>query len=197
MYSGDAPPSFSSGGLKHFDQDQFPVDAQPQPYGVHNDQSWQNQPPSQGSMGHGQGNSVNQFQDGSIYRGLGQPDPFVVVDSEKGPSFTALGHGQGISYNQDGMSNRDQYGVSGQPLSVGAMVKGGFSNPSGGGGDHYGGDSAPGLSDVARRDKSQTGGSSVDIQGSSDPLEFVGMSLVGKNFKKYYPDAYYKEKDDY
>ncbi|KAL4572464.1 hypothetical protein LXL04_019241 [Taraxacum kok-saghyz] len=193
MYSGNAPPSFSS-GVKPFVQEQYPVDVQA--YGVHNDQPWLNQPPSQGSLGHGQGNSANQFPDGIAHRGFGQPDPFVVIDSEKGPSFTALGHGQGMSNNHDGMSNRgDQYG--GQPLSVGALVRDGFSNPSGGGGDHYAGETPPGLSDVARRDASQTGDSSTDIQSSDDPLEFIGMSLVGKNFKKFYPNAYYKEKDEY
>ncbi|KAI3514877.1 hypothetical protein L1887_13624 [Cichorium endivia] len=192
MYSGNGPPSFSSAAAKPFDQEQFQVD--PQPFGVYNDQPWLNQPPSQGSLGHGQGNSGNQYlPDGTVYRGFGQPDG--IDDGEKGPSFTALGHGQGISHNYDGISNRE-YGVGGQPLSVGAMVRDGFSNPSGGG-NHYGGDAPPELSDVARRERSQTGESLTDIQTSADPQDYVGMSLVGKNFKKYYPNAYYKEKDGY
>ncbi|KAI3781510.1 hypothetical protein L2E82_11527 [Cichorium intybus] len=192
MDFGDAPPSFSSGMINHFDQEQFQDD--PQAFGTPNDQPSFTQPPSQSSIGHGQGNSLNQFPDEIVNRGLGQPDE--TDGREEAPSFTALGRGQGISNNQDWNSNRE-YRDGVQPLSRSALVRDGHSNPSGGG-SFDAGDASPGISDVDRRGTSETGprGSSTDTQSSADEQEMAGMSLVGRNFQKYYPNAYYKEKDE-
>ncbi|GKA55889.1 hypothetical protein Tco_0754961, partial [Tanacetum coccineum] len=60
--------------------------------------------------------------------------------------------------------------------------------------EHHGSRTAPNLSDANRREASHTGDSSMVIKGS-DAQDYVGMSLVGKNFQRFYPNAYYKEKD--
>lgn len=148
-------------------------------------------------MGHGQGNSQNEIlPDGVAYRGIGQTAGNF--DGDKAPSFTALGHGQGNSHNQDGTFNRgvgytDGYSDVGQAPSVGNVRHVGDSQTSGGGGgDPLSGGKAPSISDFGRRENSQNGVSSIDDHAAS--LEaLVGMSLVGKNFKKFYPTAYYKE----
>lgn len=147
-------------------------------------------PPSYSGVVHGQGTSHNQLHDTTTkYRQLADQTA-ENVEEKKAPSFTALVHGQGNSYTHDENAIR---GGDGQAPSVGAMGRGTVSQPSGG--DPYSGDqAAPSREALNKRDSSQTGGSSVVFEGA-DVQEFVGMSLVGKNFRKFYPNAYYKEKD--
>ncbi|KAI3784502.1 hypothetical protein L1987_43601 [Smallanthus sonchifolius] len=187
MYSGDSPPSFSSPGTSDPNiQEQFQAAGY-----AYNQVS---QAPSYGALGHDQGDSRNNFQGGTAYRGL---DPNSgMVDNTKGPSFTDLGHGHGNSYNQDPNSNRDVGGNSyGQGPSMGAMARGGLSRTSEVVDTYNTDDKAPDRSDVNRRDASQNAISS-DALDDPDAQEFVGISLVGPNFKRLYPNAYYKEKDD-
>lgn len=55
-------------------------------------------------------------------------------------------------------------------------------------------DPAPTLSGAAHREGSTNG--TIDDSGSINPLDYVGISLVGKRFKMVNPEAYYVEKDD-
>lgn len=185
MSSGNLPPSFSSPGDARALGGQYN-----ETWPTHEIQADGNvyaPPPSHGSMSHHQGQSYNQFQD----RGLGQIP--MIVDKTKAPSFTEFSPGHGSSHNHDGNISRESGNSSdGQPLSIGAMAKGSVSQNSGGM-DHYGDEKAPNLSDVNRRGSSQTAPDTVFED--ADAQEFVGMSLVGKNFRKFYPNAYYKEKD--
>ncbi|KAI3725812.1 hypothetical protein L1987_65607 [Smallanthus sonchifolius] len=190
--SSDSPPSFPSLGASDPDiQKQFQAAGD-----AYNETSL---PPSYGVLGHDQGDSQNNFQTGTIYRSL---DPTSgMVDNTKGPSFTAFGHGHETSYNQDLNSNRDvggnSYGYSGggQGPSMGAMARGGLSRTSEVVDTYNTDDQAPDRSAVNPRDASQTATSS-DVLDDPDAQEFVGISLVGPNFKRLYPNAYYKEKDD-
>ncbi|PWA85398.1 hypothetical protein CTI12_AA149570 [Artemisia annua] len=176
MSSGNGPPSFSNGtNISSY------VDST-------NDAQVNNkQPPSySNAMGHG-GNSLNQFQNESAYRELGQ------TDTSKPPTFTALERERN-SHAHGGNLKHELGNVGGQGPSLGsAVARGNYSDPSGGV-EHYDGAQAPNLSDANRRDASHTGDSSMVIEGS-DAQEYVGMSLVGKNFRRFYPNAYYKGKD--
>ncbi|KAI3776822.1 hypothetical protein L1987_46612 [Smallanthus sonchifolius] len=163
MYSDNAPPSFAPAVMNGFDQEHLRIPATGDVY---------SQPPSQGNMGHGHGNSHNQFQGVSSYRGLFQFQTAVIVDNNKAPSLTDMGHAQGNSYNQDlnihrelgGSSNVS--GTAGRPLSVGDLVNARASQTSGGVDLYKDGKAAPGLSDVDPRGSSETGPkSSVVLDG--------------------------------
>ncbi|KAI3669143.1 hypothetical protein L6452_40367 [Arctium lappa] len=188
MFSSNEPPSFSSAGIHSGDHD---GSAQT----IQSTGDMFGQLPSYGALGHGQGNEL--LPDTIAYRGIGQG----TVDGDKPPSFTALGHGQGNSHNHDGTFDRGvahAYGYSdgGQAPSVGNVCHVCDSQTSGGrGGDPFSDGKAPSISDFGRRENSRNRVSSIDDQAAS--LEaWVGMSLVGKNFKMFYPMAYYKEKDE-
>ncbi|KAL8199525.1 hypothetical protein R6Q57_013093 [Mikania cordata] len=163
--------------------------------------SFYNQPPSQGNMGPAQGNSRNQFQETTANRGLDQTR--VTVDETKAPSFTDMGHGQGKSYNYQhtGISRglvgggSIVTGTGGGPLSVGDMVKGRVSETIDRVGS-YPEERAPSHSDMGQRGRSDTGSSPGVVFDGLDPQELVGISLVGKNFRKFYPNAFFKEEDD-
>ncbi|KAI3725813.1 hypothetical protein L1987_65608 [Smallanthus sonchifolius] len=175
-----------------------------------------NQPPSYGAMVHGQGDSYNKLHDQITYSevdptdstnapsfpalGHGQGDSYGInsngldpTESTKAPSFLALGHGQGNSYNQGGEVNGD---TDDKAPSIGtAMAKGGVSQTSVVLDSDHTDVEAPDLSDVKRPDMSQTGTSSVVFDGL-DENEVEGNSVVRKNFRRLYPNAYYKGKDD-
>ncbi|GJY16632.1 hypothetical protein Tco_0387054 [Tanacetum coccineum] len=121
------------------------------------------------------------------------------------PSFSSNGNGMNNSGYVD--ATDDAQGDNSQPPSYNsAMGRERNSlnqfhyetliimvHPSGGV-EHYGGVPAPNLSGANRREASHTGDSSMVIEGS-DAQDYVGMSLVGKNFRRFYPNAYYKGKD--
>ncbi|KAJ0457171.1 hypothetical protein HanIR_Chr15g0770741 [Helianthus annuus] len=199
MYSNNAPQSFAPGGLTGFDQDNHQPTSQIQATG-----DVYSQAPSQGDMGHGPGNSNNQFQGLTGYRGTSQSQPTMIVGDTKAPGFSDLGPDQGSSYNHDPNISRgsggNSYGQSGTGLapSLGDIRGGSASQTSDG---HVGGYSkdgkAPGISDVDRRGSSETGASEAPkMDVPPDAQEFVGISLVGKNFRKFYPNAYYREQDE-
>ncbi|GJX03455.1 hypothetical protein Tco_0189371 [Tanacetum coccineum] len=184
MYASNGPPSLSSTGMNSFTNEGTDM------MEASNDHVYV-QPPSYSGVGRGQGTSHNQFHDTAMHRELAQTDENV--EEEKAPSFTAFGHGQGNSYTHEGNAIRE--GGDGQAPSVGAMARGNVSQPSGGVDPYTGDQAAPSRDALNKRESSQTAeGSSVVFEGA-DVQEFVGMSLVGKNFRKFYPNAYYKEKD--
>ncbi|KAI3784503.1 hypothetical protein L1987_43602 [Smallanthus sonchifolius] len=202
MYSSNTQPSFSSSGTNGNIM-QAAEDAG-------------DQPPSYGAMGHGQADSYNKLHDQITYSevdptdstnapsfpalGHGQGDSYGInslgidaTESTKAPSFPALGHGHGNSYNQDGVV----YGDNDEKApSIGtAMAKGGVSQTSEVLEPDHTDVEAPNLSDVKRPETSQTGTSSVVFDGP-DENEVEGNSVVRKNFRRLYPNAYYKGKDD-
>ncbi|KAI3669083.1 hypothetical protein L6452_40306 [Arctium lappa] len=90
-------------------------------------------------------------------------------------------------------STHDYYEYGGQPPSVGDMRPLVISQPSGSRDLMSVDGQPPSLNDVGGRGESQNGGSFTGGGNQMfDPQAFVGMSLVGKNFKKMYPMAYEK-----
>lgn len=180
MSSGYGPPSFSqSNGSNNSSYVYYTDDPQ-----GHN-----NQPPSYSGATGREGNSLNQFQNVRTNRDLGQTD----TTNTKPPSFTALERERN-SLAHGGNLKHESGNVVGQGPSIGsAVARGNYSNPSGGV-EQYDGAPAPNISDANRRDASHTGDLSMVIEGS-DAQDYVGMSLVGKNFRRFYPNAYYKGKD--
>ncbi|KAI3761855.1 hypothetical protein L1987_52277 [Smallanthus sonchifolius] len=194
MYSNNAPPSFAPSAMNPFDQQHLQIPATVDIY---------SQPPSQGDMGHGQANSHNQFQGVSSYRGFGQSQTTVIVDNNKAPSLTDMVHAQGNSYNQDlnihrelGSSSSNVSGTAGRPLSVGDMVNPRASQTSGGVDVYKDSKAAPGLSGVDPRGSSETGPKSSVVVDGPEAHELARMSLVGKNFRKLYLNAYYKDDEN-
>ncbi|KAK1432568.1 hypothetical protein QVD17_09465 [Tagetes erecta] len=188
MYTDETPPSFSSAGpigINIPDQIQYTTSD------VHN------QPPSYDAMGHDhQLDSYTKYQTSVTYRAL---DQTTTLPLDNAPSFTALqdqGHGHSYTTIQDHSDVNREVGGD-RPVSIGAMGKGEVSNVSGDVGGYDIGGKGPGLSDVNRREASQAGGASGGVVVDDvDVKELVGISLVGKNFRRLYPNAYYKEKDE-
>ncbi|GKF02133.1 hypothetical protein Tco_0029056 [Tanacetum coccineum] len=179
MSSGNGPPSFSSNG-NGMNNSGY-VDATDDAQGDNS------QPPSYNSAMGRERNSLNQFHYVSANRDLDQ------TDTSKAPSFTAFERERN-SHTHGGNLNHEFGNVGGQGASIGsAAARENHSHPSGGV-EHYGGVPAPNLSGANRREASHTGDSSMVIEGS-DAQDYVGMSLVGKNFRRFYPNAYYKGKD--
>nr|GEZ97414.1 hypothetical protein [Tanacetum cinerariifolium] len=131
---------------------------------THDAQVYNNQLPSYNSDMGREGNSLNQFQNVSACRDLGQ------TDTPKNQSLIAL----------ERERNSHAYGRI-TPILLGGV-------------EHHGSSTTPNLSDANRREASHTGDSSMVIEGS-DVQDYLGMSLVRKNFRRFYPNAYYKEKD--
>ncbi|PWA88540.1 hypothetical protein CTI12_AA113410 [Artemisia annua] len=182
MFASNEPPSLSSNGMNSYNEDTTMMEA--------SDGHVHIAAPSYSGVVHGQGTSHKELHDTTTYRQLADQTA-KNVEEKKAPSFTALVHGQGNSYTHDENASR---GGDGQAPSLGAMTRGTVSHPSGGGDPYSGDQKAPSRGALNKRESSQTGGSSVVFEGA-DVQEFVGMSLVGKNFRKFYPNAYYKEKD--
>ncbi|KAK9072511.1 hypothetical protein SSX86_008945 [Deinandra increscens subsp. villosa] len=55
---------------------------------------------------------------------------------------------------------------------------------------------APTISGVAQRDPSNNGSGSGGGTETVNPVDYAGISLVGRRFKLVNPEAYYVEKDD-